>query len=371
MIKTNRIPLLVTAWLVLQSLSISVEAAKPYVPGRVIVANRTSGTLSIIDENTDSVVKNVTVAGKFARPPEPMYVNYIAKLNRLMVCDRSNNQVIALDADNYKLINSAPIGKGAFHMWSDGVGKQTWTVNDVDKTFTVINPRTMKVINTLPIPEELKNQGGKPHDIILDKKGKYAFATIVGVGAATDPDYVVQYSTKTFKEIARFATGKDPHVGLLNDGKKLFVPTQNASKVYVLDPNPAKKLALLKTIDVPGAHGAAWTPNGQYFYTSNLPGIAYTEDGKNYALWTIDSKTMEVVSKSEFPADVPKLKAAHNITLNGNGSKLYLTHSGHEDGDSTGDVSIYDISANAGTPVLKTIIPVGINPFGIAYAAGK
>jgi DNA-binding beta-propeller fold protein YncE len=265
------------------------------------------------------------------------------------------------------------MGKGAFHMWSDGVGKQTWAVNDVDKSFTIINPKTMKVIKTLNIPDDLKDQGGKPHDIILDKKGKYAFATIVGVGATTDPDYVVQYNTKTFVEIARFPTGKDPHVGVLNDGKLLFVPTQNASKVYVLDPNkqePAKQIKLLNTIDVPGAHGAAWTPNGQYFYTSNLPGIASPVDGKNYALWTIDTKTKEVVSQSLFP-EAPKLKAAHNITINGNGSKLYLTHSGHEDGDSTGDVSIYNISGPNGVPILETIISVGINPFGIAYIPGK
>ncbi len=386
--KPMKLNWLLIGFLIFQAFSLTAEAAKSYVPGRIIVANRTSGTLSIIDEKTGTVVKNVTVAGKYARPPEPMYVNYIASLNRLMVCDRSNNQIIALDAKTYRLINTVPMERGAFHMWSDGVGKQTWAVNDVDKSFTIINPKTMKVIpvtdpvtkklvQALPIPEDLKNQGGKPHDIILDKKGKYAFATIVGVGATTDPDYVVQYSTKTFTEIARFPTGKDPHVGLLNDGKLLFVPTQNASKVYVLDPNKQeennpKLIKSLETIDVPGAHGAAWTPNGQYFYTSNLPGAAFPDDGKNYALWTIDTKTKQVVSKSLFP-DAPKLKAAHNITINGNGTKLYLTHSGHEDGDSTGDVSIYDISGANGLPVLETrgIISVGINPFGITYVPGK
>jgi len=367
MIKKSKLSMLFKVLLVLQVVSLTAEAAKPYVPGRVIVANRTSGTLSIIDEKTGVLVKNVAVAGKYARPPEPMYVNYIAKLNRLMVCDRSNNQVIALDATNYQIINSAPIGKGAFHMWSDGVGKQTWTVNDVDKSFSIINPKTMQVLKTLPIPDDLKNQGGKPHDILLDKKGKYAFATIVGVGATTDHDYVVQYSTKTFAEIARYATGKDPHVGILNNGKRLFVPTQNANKVYVLD--PAKKLAELAVINVPGAHGAAWTPDNKFFYTSNLPGVTNAEGNKD-ALWAIDANTLEVVASSPFP-DAPALKAAHNITINGNGSKLYLTHSGHEDGDSTGDVSIYEISPAHPMPMLQKIISVGVNPFGIAYVPGK
>lgn len=373
MIRKLKTTLLLASVLGLQVASLSVEAAKAYVPGRVIVANRTSGTLSIIDEKTGTLLKNVPVAGRyaFARPPEPMYVNYVPSVNRILVNDRSNRQVIALDADSYRILNTAPVSAGSFHMWTDGSGKQTWIVGDVDKTLTVISPKTMAVLKAdLPIPTDLFEQGGKPHDVLLDKKGKYAFVTIVGVGGSTDPDYVVQYDTKKFTEIARFATGKDPHVGMSSDGKQLFVPTQNANKVYVLD--PAKKLAKLTEINIPGAHGAGWTPDGKYFYTSNLPGVA-NEQGNKDALWTIDTKTRTVVSSAPFPSaeDYPDLQVAHNITINGNGSKLYLTHSGHDDGAVTGDVSIWNISGANGDPQLERVISVGLNPFGIAYIPGK
>lgn len=333
-------------------------------PGRVVVANRTSGTLSIIDENTDTLIRNVSVAGKFSRPPEPMYVNYSAKYNRLLVNDRANKQIIALDADTYHVINAVPAGKGAFHMWTDGVGKQTWSVNDVDKTFTVINPGTLQVLKTIPIPADLKEKGGKPHDILLDKAGNWAITTIVGVGAATDSDYVVQYSTKTFQEIARQPVGKDPHVGVLNDGKLLFVPTQNANKVYVMNPN--NKLALLKTLNVPGAHGAAWTPNGHYFYTSNLPKAA-AADGNKDMLWAINTQTQEIAGSTPFPS-LEGLQSAHNLTINADGTKLYLTHSGHEPGSVEGDVTVYTISDSSPTPVFTgKAIGVGLNPFGIGY----
>lgn len=372
---TNKLKmtLLLAGTLGLQLLSSSVEAAKAYVPGRVIVANRTSGSLSIIDEKTGLLLKNVPVAGKyaFARPPEPMYVNYVPSLNRILVNDRSNRQVIALDADSYRILNTAPVSAGSFHMWTDGAGKQTWVVGDVDKTLTVISPKTMTVLKeNLAIPQDLFDQGGKPHDVLLDKKGKYAFVTIVGVGGSTDPDYVIQYSTKSFTEVARFATGKDPHVGILNDGKQLFVPTQNANKVYVLD--PAKKLAKLAEIAVPGAHGAGWTPDGKYFYTSNLPGVA-NDQGNKDALWTIDTKTRAIVSSAPFPSaeQFPDLQVAHNITVNANGTKLYLTHSGHAEDSATGDLSIWDISGANGDPQLLSVISVGLNPFGIAYIPGK
>lgn len=357
------------AWLLAQGF---VSTAWAATPGRVVVANRTSGTLSIINEDNDTLIRTVSVAGKFARPPEPMYVNYVAKHNLLIVNDRANQQIIALDADSYKILNTVKIGAGAFHMWTDGLGNQTWSVNDVDKSFTIINPKTLTVLKAkLDIPADLKEKGGKPHDILLDKAGKWAITTIVGVGGTTDPDYVVQYSTKTFKEIARQAVGKDPHVGVLNDGKLLFVPTQNANKVYVMDPK--KNLALLKTLEIPGAHGAAWTPSGKYFYTSNLPKA--TLDGVNKdMLWAIDTKALEVAGSIPFPsapADAG-LQAAHNLVVNSTGTKLYLTHSGHEPGNTAGDITVYSISDALPVPVYTNKrIEVGLNPFGIGYIPPK
>lgn len=354
--------LAVTAVCVVQSLFSWAWAA---AAGRVLVANRTSGTISVIDEKTDSILKSVSVAGKFVRPPEPMYVNYSTKHNRILVNDRANNQIIAMNADTYEIQNTVPIGKGAFHMWTDGIGKQTWNVNDVDKTFTVINPGTLKVLKTVKIPADLLAKGGKPHDILLDKAGKWAIATIVGVGDATESDVVVQYSTKTFKEIARMGVGKDPHVGILDNGSKLFVPTQNANKVYVLDPN--KKLKKLKELSVPGAHGAAWMPNNQFFYTTNLPGVTLSGGKNKNMLWAINARTMKIAGSTPFPK-IKGLEVAHNLTINAAGTKLYLTHSGHESGSTIGDVTVYSISS--AKPVPKYInkrVAVGLNPFGISY----
>jgi YVTN family beta-propeller protein len=332
--------------------------------GRVLVANRTSGTLSIIDEKTDRLIKSVSVAGKFARPPEPMYVNYAAKYNRILVNDRANNQIIVMNADTYDIQNTVPMGNGAFHMWTDGLGNQTWTVNDVDKTFTVINPGNLKILKTLPIPADLASKGGKPHDILLDKKARWAFTTIVGVDG--DNDYVVQYNAKTFKEMARFATGKDPHVGILNDDSKLFVPTQGANKVYVLDPN--KKLKKLKEFNIPAAHGISWMPGGQFVYITNVTGDALPGSKNHNGLWAINAKTLKLAGS----AAIPKLKKlashTHNITVNAAGTKLYLTHSGHDVGTVAGDVTVWNISTKKPIPqYAKKRIPVGLNPFGISY----
>jgi len=50
-------------------------------------------------------------------------------------------------------------------------------VNDVDKTLTVINTKTLTVITTIPTPADLNAVGGKPHDVILDPVSRFAYIT--------------------------------------------------------------------------------------------------------------------------------------------------------------------------------------------------
>ncbi len=336
-------------------------AAAAQEEGRIVVANRTSNTLSIIDTRTDTLIRTITVASPGARPPEPMYLGYSAKYRRIYVCDRANRQVVAVDASTYKLVNTAPIGAGAFHMWMDKASRQLWVVNDIDMTLSVIHPGTMKVIATVPIPQDLVEKGGKPHDITIDPEGNAAFVTVVGVSGAND--FVVRFNTRNFQETARRAVGKDPHVGLPPRSKYLFVPSQDADTVYVLN---TKDLEVVKEIMIPGAHGAGWTPDGKFFFTSNLPGKTLPELG-NDALWVVDTKSLEIVGHTPMPDD-PELEVPHNIAVSGGKeNKLYLTHSGHDDGDAIGDVTIYAISKTDPVPRYLKKVTVGLNPFGIIY----
>jgi len=78
-------------------------------------------------------------------------------------------------------------------MWADRRGKQLWVNNDIDNTSTVIHLNNLSVLATVPTPADLVALGGKPHDVIIDTNGKYAYVSVVGVPG--DVDYVVKYST--------------------------------------------------------------------------------------------------------------------------------------------------------------------------------
>lgn len=325
-------------------------AAEPTLVGghgnKVVIANRGSGTISVINTHSDEVI------GTFDLPgggffPEPMYVAYSAAKHRVFVGDRANDRVVVFDARDFSVEGDVDAGTGVFHMWADARNKQLWVNNDIDNTSTVIDPNTLEVLATVPTPGDLVALGGKPHDVILDPRGKFAYVTVTGLPG--EDDYVVQYRTETFEEVGRVAVGKDPHVSLTRQNEFLYVPCQGDDAVFVFD---QLSLDLVTILDVPGAHGAGMTRNGRYFYTTNLPGEGI--DG----LFVIDTSTNSVIGAADTPYPVP-----HNIALTPNGRKLFLTHSG----DTSDKVTIYRIGGNDPVPVFSDEVTVGMNPFGLAY----
>jgi len=327
------------------TISLSAFAAPPLVQGgKVAVADRASGTISVISTRSDEVVATIDMPNA----GEPMYVFYSPTKRRVFVGDRANNRVVAFDAKTFAVDGFGQAGHGVFHMWGHtGLG-QLWVNNDIDNTTSVINMTTLETIATVPTPADLVALGGRPHDVVIGPDGFYAYVSIIGVGG-TD-DYVVQFDTKIRQEVGRAAVGKDPHVSVTPLTEFLYVPTQNGNAVYVLD---RLTMAHIEAIPVPGAHGAGMPTNGETFYTTNLPG------GGTDALFAIDTQSLEVIG---VPVDSP-YPVPHNFALTPSGKKLYLTHSG-----ATSDkVTIYTTNSVTGIPTYLGEVTVGFNPFGLDY----
>lgn len=328
-----------------------IEQVDPFAslgPERIVVTNRGSGSISVIDAKTGALEGTYALpAGP--NPPEPMYPVYVSKTRRVLVGDRANNQVVEFDPTNFSVTRTAPAGAGVFHMWIERRdGTQLWVVNDIDKAARVLDPRTLTTITTVPMPADLIAQGGKPHDVVVDPAGRYAYVSMIGVSGTTD--YVLQFDTTTFAETGRAEVGDDPHLALHQSDPSLYVPCQGASQVFVLD---RTSMSVLETIPVPGAHGAGMAWDGKTFYTSNISG------GGVQALWAIDMTKEETVGP---PVDSP-YPSPHNIALTRNGRRLFLTHS-----SATSDkVTFYDLDGRNPTPRHAGEVTVGVNPFGIVY----
>ena len=336
---------LLTVWTVVAFLpSMHAEAASSG-GGKVVVADRGSGTISIISSTTYSVASVALPAGD--AQPEPMYVFYAPSQQRGFVGDRANDRVVAFNARNFAVDGIAAAGAGVFHMWGSRATGELWVNNDIDNTTSVIDMRTLETVATIATPADLVALGGKPHDVIVDANGFFAYITVIGVAGADDR--LVQVDARSYEIVAVINVGDDPHVSLANGNPYLYVPAQGSDEVNVFD---RATLDPITDISIPGAHGAGMSVNGRYLYTTNLPG------GGPDALWVIDTKANVVVGAPvATPYPVP-----HNIALTPNGKRIFVTHSGPND-----KVSIFTTKGGSPMPVLDEVVTVGSNPFGLAY----
>ena len=296
----------------------------------VVVTNRGDGTLTVIDAQTDTVKQTVSIPGS-----DPMYVVYVKQTNRLYVGDRKQNKVHILNPVDFSIESSVDVGKGVFHMWADGQGEQLWVANDIDNTISVIKLSDRTVTN-LAVP-------AKPHDVFLTADGKTAFVSLIVAGA---PDKVLRFNAKTLAQEAEVAVAEDPHLFFVEQDQKLYVPNQEGG-LFVLN----QSLQLDYKLALTGSHGIYPSRNGKFVFMTNISGKQ---------LYSLDTKTKALTE----PALDLTVNTPHNLVVNGDDKKLFVTHSG----GTANQVTVYNIDAQGHLKFSKPIT-AGLNPFGIAYYA--
>ncbi len=333
---------LLLALLVISGFVVLNSAESSNGDGTIVVANRASGDLTLIDVETDNATTLAMPAGE--NQSEPMYV--VHKNGNVYVGDRANNRIVVFDKWDWSVIGEVPAGNGVFHMWAQPGGNQLWVNNDIDNTITVINTGNLEVITTIDLPADLVADGGKPHDVILNRTS--AYVTLVGLSG--DNDVVIRYTLKNFKEKARADIGKDPHVTIDPRKGRLYVASQDSGEIRVLRRN---NLSLVTVIEAPGAHGIDIRNNAKIVYATNISG------GGTDALYTINTQSNKMIGE---PVDTP-YPTPHNLVLTKPNKKLYVTHSG-----STADkVTVYTVSNANPVPVYLTEVTTGLNPFGLEF----
>lgn len=306
---------------------------------RVVIANRTSRDLTIINAKNDKVLGTIPMPDN----GEPMYAVHVAGANAVFVGDRANNRVVAFDESTFAVLGTVAAGAGVFHMWASADGSQLWVNNDIDNTTTIIDPINMSVLGTAQTPADLVALGGKPHDVFVSPDGLSAYVSVLGIAGAND--YVISYSTSSFAEQARAAVGQDPHLFADDINNNLYVACQNTNEVIVLDRNT---LASQTSIPFAGAHGIFMPQSGDKIYVADIGGAR---------LGVIGTATNTVLGQ----ATNTSVATPHNLAVNAKGSKLYVTHSG----GTANQVTIYRL--NKTNPIQKSSLTAGTNPFGLTF----
>lgn len=321
--------------------------------GHVVIANRNSGNLSILNEDTGVVLGIIELTmGTDGAPGEPMYISYLNRTNEVAVADRANNRVVFYDQNTYEITGTVETGAGNFHLWASPKEDQLWVVNDIDDTLTVIDPQTKTEIGRVELPASLIGTNAQPHDVILD--GQYAYITVNQPDQTGD--LLVKIDTQTFEVVASAEIGDGAHASLAPEHNLLYVLSEGSDRIDIFDRRETN-LEQVGSIDQPGAHGAIHAADGQYLYTTNISG------GGDNGLFTIDTVTNEIVG--DLDGFNTPFATPHNLAVTNDGDRLFVTHSGAD----ANAISVFSLDDPTLPEWESSVNGQGANPFGLAYVA--
>lgn len=325
-----------------------VDAPEPITDPWIVIANRGDGTLSIIDEATQTVIDTVPLPAADS-PSTPGYVTWSATRDRIYVGDDANRRIVVLSGQDFSHVADLPAVSDVFHLWHNE--SQLWAVDRVDKSVAVFDLDANAWITSIPMPADLTTAGGIPHDVVVD--ADHAFVSLLGIDMA--PDAVVRYSTTTLTETGRAPVGEDPHLFLHPTTTNLYVACQDSDAVVVLD---RTTMAEVTTVPVDGGHGVWIPPDGSRLYVTNFAGhevIGPPDPDGAFAVFTIDLDSHAVIDSTHASDSAP-----HNIASNAAGSRLYVTHS-----NGGTHVGLYTVRTPSSPPRERRLLTVGTNPFGL------
>jgi YVTN family beta-propeller protein len=269
----------------------------------LLVANQHESTLSLIDTATGRVVTTVPVGGvtghEVAVSPDgktayvPIYGN--AGVGR---AGTDGSEMSVIDLASRKVVGKVDFGHGVrphCAVWDARTGKLLVTT-EIDKTVSIVDPKTLKVVGTVPTGQE------QSHMLVLSADGKRGYTANVGPGTVSVLDMV---GGKTLAVIP--ISGNTQRISMSRDGSMVFTADQTKPQLAVIDTatNKVKKWVALPA----EGYGTATTPDGRWL-------LVCLRQAKKVAV--VDLKTLGV-AKTLDVGDGPA-----EVVVSPDGKKAYV-----------------------------------------------
>jgi YVTN family beta-propeller protein len=198
---------------------------------------------------------------------------------------------------SHKIVDSVDFGHGVRpHLpVFDPVSGMLYVTTELDKTVTIVDPKTRKIVGVVPT--------GQPesHMLVLTHDGKRGYTSNVGPGTVSVLDMVAR---KTLAVIP--VSGQAQRISISADDKMVFTADQTKPQLAVIDTASNQ----VKTwVPLPGlGYGTAATPDGRWL----LVAVPATNQ-----VSVVDLKTMQVarnIDVAKSPQEVlirPDAKVAY------------------------------------------------------------
>jgi DNA-binding beta-propeller fold protein YncE len=169
----------------------------------------------------------------------------------------------------------------------DRASGMLYVTTELDQTVTIINPKTLKIVGTVPTGQK------ESHMLVISRDGKLGYTSNVGAGTVSVLDLP---GRKTVAIIPISAEAQ--RIAISNDDKMVFTSDQTKPQLAVIDTATNK----IKTwVPLPAVgYGTYPTRDGRFLLVT-LP--------KANQLAVVDLSTLKVVRTVEMPDDPVKVLA--------------------------------------------------------------
>jgi len=256
-----------------------------------------------------------------------------------------------------------------------------YIVNSSDKTVSIINTLTNKVVSTIPIPATgvlgsiaVNSDGTKAY--ILDSYGHKIFYISALTNQVlssfqlgeTNPTYILEspdgsrlfvidqganrlsmYSTANNTYITSIPVGNDPETMAISpDGTRLYIANWASKTVSVIN---TATLGIIATIDM-----TFYSPQ---FITVSADGKrVYVTSNNGSNITAIDANTNTIIATNPIYGNGPA-----GLTISSDGSKIYIAN------QNSNDISVIDAATDKYLYSINIPFSTGLNPINLSFSA--
>jgi DNA-binding beta-propeller fold protein YncE len=265
----------------------SFLAGVPAGAQMLLVANQKDQSLSLIDPVAAKQITAIDVGGvtghEVVATPDgktafvPIYGD--SGVGR----PGTNGEFVSvIDLQSRKIVGKIDFGHGVRPHCAiyDPNSGMLYVTTELDKSVSVIDPKTMKIVGSVPTGQE------QSHMLVLSKDGRRGYTANVGPGTVSVLDMV---GRKTIAVIP--ISGNTQRISMSRDGSMVFTADQTQPRLAVIDTSSNKVRSWIALPAV--GYGTASTVDGRWLL------VCLRANGK---VAVVDLRSMQVAKVLEVPA---------------------------------------------------------------------
>lgn len=304
------------------------------IPASVCYTANESGSISVIDLETNKVVDTIKTDGVTHNVQVSPDGKILAATIAIPLVENTemheNGKVLFYDTSSNELINQVEVGKHPAHVEFSRNGKYAVVANNQDNTASIIDMQNYTVINTI-------ETGEGPHGLRIARDSILVYVANMG------EDSISVLSLVNFSNISKKVIGKTPVTTAVSPDDRIILASlkgEDALAIYDMSSGNIDKVPVGK-----GPAQVYMQSDGNYAYVANEG----TEESPSNSISKVNlgTKTVE--------ANIEVGNGAHGVVVSDDNKFVYVTNKY----DAT--VSVIDNSTNE---VIATI-PVEKEPNGI------